>query len=103
MNWNIAQAKQQFSELVREAQTQPQIIYNREHPVAVLIAAEELASYQIWKQAKQKISLFDAFAELRQILAAEGRDALPELPARSTRTNDFVAMLDADYPKGKKA
>jgi len=37
MNWNIAQAKQHFPEVVKQAGTEPQIIYNRNTPVAAVI------------------------------------------------------------------
>ena len=100
MNWNIAQAKQRFSELVREAQTAPQLIYNRDTPVAAMIAAEELAEYEAWKAARAKTrTLGEEMAELRQILIEEGIADGLDIPPRGMRPNAFVQMLDEEYPE----
>ena len=96
MNWNIAEAKQRFSEVVKQAHTEPQWIYNRKTPVAALIAAEEMAEFQAWKASqKQPKTLGEEFAELRQIMAEEGLDGL-FIPPRTTRPNAFVEMLEAE-------
>ena len=39
MSWSIAQAKQRFSELLRQAAEAPQLIFNRERMVAAVIDA----------------------------------------------------------------
>lgn len=86
MNWNVTQAKQHLSEVIREAAHEPQLIYNRNRPVAAVIAAEKLAEYQAWKAEQkpaQRKTLAEEFAELRQILAEEGRDGL-DIPPRSS-------------------
>lgn len=93
MNWNVAQAKQHLSEVIREAAHEPQLIYNRNHPVAAIIAAEELAGYRIWKaQQAAPQTLFDAFADLRR-LADGAPDPIPD-PDRfaSMRANPFDSM-----------
>lgn len=97
MIWNIAQAKQQFSEVVRLSVQEPQAIYNRDKAVAVLINAEQYASFQQWHTAQHEPSLSMQFAELRSAMQQEGVDAL-QLPDRSTvqRQNAFVQMLDAE-------
>jgi len=100
MNWNIAQAKQRFSEVVKQAAKEPQIIYNRNTPVAALIAAEELAEYRAWKQNQpDKPSLVEAFAQMRA-LASGDPDPLPE-PRRleGGRPNAFLEMLAEEYPE----
>jgi prevent-host-death family protein len=99
MNWNIAQAKQHFSEVVKQAGTEPQIIYNRNTPVAAVITATEMAEYSAWKASQAKPqTLGEAFAELRR-LAAGHPDPLPD-PDRfaSMRPNAFAEMLDEEYP-----
>lgn len=98
MNWNVAQAKQHLSEMIREAAREPQLIYNRNRPVAAVIAADELAGYRAWKEQQAKPqTLFDAFAELRR-LADGNPDPIPD-PDRSTmRPNAFVEMLEEEYP-----
>ena len=101
MIWNIAQAKQHFSDVVKQAATEPQIIYNRNTPVAAMIAAEDLAEYQALKQAAStpaKKSLLDHFAEMRQILIDAGYENGLEIPPRVDRPNAFVEMLEQEYP-----
>lgn len=96
MNWNVAQAKQHLSEVIRAAANEPQVIYKHNQPVAAVIAAGELAEYRAWKAKNQpRQTLFDAFAELRQIMAEEGLDGL-EIPPRTTRPNAFVQMLEEE-------
>jgi prevent-host-death family protein len=100
MNWNIAQAKQHFSDVVKQAATEPQIIYNRNTPVAAMIAAEDLAEYRAWKESHPaKPSLVDVFARMRE-LANGDPDPLPE-PRRleGGRPNAFVEMLAEEYPE----
>lgn len=43
MNWNIAQAKQHFSEVVKQAAEELQLIYNRRQAVTAVVGAEEFA------------------------------------------------------------
>ena len=50
MSWNIAQARQHFSDVVKQAADEPQLIYNRERRVAAVINAEQFSSFQTWRQ-----------------------------------------------------
>lgn len=86
MNWNIASAKQQFSEVVRLSAHEPQAIYNRDTPVAVLISAEDFEEFRSLRERSKKPSLVDLFAEIREVLAEEGSDGI-EVPPRTTRPN----------------
>lgn len=98
MNWNVGQAKQHLSEVIREAAREPQLIYNRNRPVAAVIAAEELAEYRAWKAERElspRKTLADEFAELRRILQEEGRDGL-DIPPRTNRPNAFVQMMEEE-------
>jgi prevent-host-death family protein len=94
VTWNIANAKQQFSEVVRLAAQEPQAIYNRDRPVAVLISANEFEGYQRFLAAQRKPALEEQFAQIRAILAAEGSDGI-EIAPRMDRPNPF------DDPQGK--
>lgn len=100
MNWNIAQAKQHFSDVVKQTATGPQIIYNRNTPVAAMISAEELKVYQALKDVSipEKKSLLEHFAEARQILINAGEENGIEIPPRIDRANAFVEMLEEEYP-----
>ena len=89
MTWNIASAKQQFSEVVRLTAEEPQAIYNRDKPVAVLISAQEYEEFKAWQAQKKRPTLAEQFDEIRALLAARGEDGI-ELPPRTTRYNPMV-------------
>lgn len=94
MSWNIAQAKQQFSEVVRLTAEEPQMIYNRARCVAAVIDADSFNAFDAWRKASLRKTLGDDFAELRQIALEENYE-LPTLPRLATgRSNAFVAMLE---------
>ena len=89
MTWNIASAKQQFSEVVRLTAEEPQAIYNRDKPVAVVVSAKEFDEFKQWKAQQAKPSLLELFANMRAALVEEGFDGL-DLPPRITRYNPMV-------------
>jgi len=94
MAWNIAQAKQRFSEVVRLAAEAPQMIYNHERCVAAVIDAESFKAFDAWRKLSARKTLGEEFAELRQI-AAEEHYELPALPRASVgRPNPFITMLE---------
>jgi len=93
MTWNIANAKQQFSEVVRLSAEEPQAIYNRDKPVAVMVSAAEFEEFRKWREQQRKPTLVELFAEIRAVLAAEGEDGI-ELPPRTNRPSPFD---DPDY------
>ncbi|MFO1420456.1 MAG: type II toxin-antitoxin system Phd/YefM family antitoxin [Candidatus Competibacteraceae bacterium] len=92
MSWNIAQAKQRFSEVVKQAAAEPQLIYNRDRLVAAVIDADTFGAFQTWRQRQRTRTLGEAFAELRA-LAAGDENPLP-IPERRDRPNAFLKVLD---------
>ena len=94
MSWNIAQAKQRFSEVVRQAAAEPQLIYNRDHLVAAVIDAEDFEAFKQWRERTRQRTLADEFAELRQILREENYQL--EIPPRVDRPNAFVERLEEE-------
>jgi prevent-host-death family protein len=92
MDWNIAEAKQKFSELVRAAEEQPQWIYNRDKLVAAVVPAEELQAFLSWRSERERPTVGEAFAELRRVCAEEGYTF--EIPPRQERPNPFPDALD---------
>ncbi len=97
MNWNIAQAKQSFSDVVKKATEEPQVIFNRDRAVAVVISSEEFAAFEQWRNAQAKPrTLADEFAEMRQLMLAEGYEDGLELPLRKDRDNAFAEMLEEE-------
>lgn len=97
MSWNIAQAKQQFSEVVRLSAQEPQAIYNREKPVAMLVNATEFEQFKQWRSAQRESSLMAQFDDLRAALREAGLQGL-DLPARGAaeRPNAFLQMLEEE-------
>lgn len=88
MPWNIAQAKQRFSEIVRQAAERPQLIYNRKRLVAAVIDAQDYQAFKAWSEQSSARTLADELAELRAIMQEEDYELT--LPARSTRPNAFA-------------
>ena len=90
MIWNIANAKQQFSEVVRLTAEEPQAIFNRDKPVAVVVSAEEFEEFRKWREQQQKPTLTALFAEIRAALIADGADDGIEIAPRTDRYNPMV-------------
>jgi predicted nucleic acid-binding protein len=55
--------------LINAALQEPQRIYNRDRLVAVVIEAKVFEELLFWQQNRAKLSLADAFTELRQSAA----------------------------------
>jgi prevent-host-death family protein len=91
MRWKIAQAKMRFSELLRAARDEPQLILNRELAVAAVVDAATFEEFEAWRAGRDDRSLGEAFATLRTICADEGY-AL-QTSARKDRGNDFADAL----------
>lgn len=97
MNWNIADAKQQFSEVVRLSAEEPQAIYNRNTPVAALINASEFERFQAWLAAQATPDLLAQFDELRQALGEAGLRDIPAVRRTSLeRPNAFLEMIEEE-------
>ncbi len=93
MPWSIAQAKQRFSDLVRQTAEGPQLVYNRRRLVAAVIDAEQYRAFKEWSERAAGRTLADEFADLRRILAEEDWTLAPA--PRSTRPNALAEALDA--------
>lgn len=94
MEWNVAQAKQRLSEVLRAAAAEPQRIYNRRKLVATVVDGETFEEFWRWKQQdERRTSIGDEFAELRAICAEEGGWELP-VPERRDRPNPFAEALE---------
>ena len=89
MTWKIAQAKQNFSRVIRAAATQPQQIFNRDRLVAAVVGGEAFEQFEAWQRENQRSRpLTEAFAELRALCDEEGYE-FPEM-SRQDRPNPFV-------------
>lgn len=92
MEWNVAQAKQRLSEVLRSAAEEPQRIYNRRRLVAAVVNGELFEEFWRWKQQSEQRSIGEDFAELRAIGLEEGRWELPDV-RREDRPNPFAEGL----------
>jgi hypothetical protein len=88
----VAEARESFSELLREAAKRPQLIFSRDRPVAAVVNPEIFEEFQSWQESRQGRTIGQAFAELRR-LCAEERYTL-ELPEREDRPNVFADVVD---------
>jgi len=94
MPWNIAQAKQQFSEVVRLTAQEPQAIYNRDKPVALMVNPAEFAQFQEWRSRQREVTLIEQFNDGRAALAQAGLIEIPCIERGDIqRPNAFVQML----------
>jgi hypothetical protein len=90
MSWNIAQAKQQFSELVRLSAQEPQAIYKHDTQVATMVNAQLFEEFQAWQLARQTPSLAAQFAYARQALAEQGEEGFQTSDRNKQRPDPFA-------------
>ncbi len=98
MLWNIAQAKQRFSEVVKQAACEPQLICNRSQTVAAVIGVAEYQTFDAWRRSQSASrTLADQFAELRGLLQEEGFADGLSLSPRADRVNAFAIILEEGH------
>jgi PHD/YefM family antitoxin component YafN of YafNO toxin-antitoxin module len=67
--WMTGEAKQRFSEVVRECAREPQRIFRRDRLVAAVISAETFEQFERWREAGEGRTLGAAFDEVRELAA----------------------------------
>ena len=92
MVWKIGGAKQHFSEVLRLAAEEPQLIHNRDRLVAAVLGPEDTAEFLAWRERKAG-ALTEALREARQICAEE--EYALEIPRRVDRKNPILRVADA--------
>ena len=65
--WKISEAKAKLSELIELGHKEPQIIMNRDNPVAVLISIEEFNKFEEFQQTSCRPSVGELLTELQEI------------------------------------
>ena len=83
MKWKIADAKINFSELIRKAENEPQLIYNRDRMVAVVLSKEEYEEFERIKKNKSEHNIAAALNEFSSICSEESY--VFETPSRQNR------------------
>ena len=97
MSISIAQSRQQLSALIAAAQQQPQVITNRNKPVAVLVSAEYFARSEATVKPVDD-SFFAQVQQLRETFPPQDDTGLtvPETAARQSawqRANGFAGPV----------
>ncbi|MFA6292298.1 MAG: type II toxin-antitoxin system Phd/YefM family antitoxin [Victivallales bacterium] len=82
-SWNIAVAKSSLSELIMDSKKEPQMITNRNRPVAVVMDIHEYEALGLKKVRTPTVG--DLLQELHAIQNEE--KAVIEIPARKDRRN----------------
>lgn len=87
MDWSAAEAKAKLSEVLEEAQKEPQKIRNRGKPVAVVVSMHE---YQALREAQENLrsrsenGVSRLLTELSEIKGKAGGNIEMKLPSRSS-------------------
>jgi PHD/YefM family antitoxin component YafN of YafNO toxin-antitoxin module len=84
MVWNIATAKSKLSELITISMVEPQIIYNRKHPTAVLMKYEEFIRLRNLETLIHKSPKWMKFTEFSKHFSTKKSIEI-ELPNRKDR------------------
>jgi prevent-host-death family protein len=81
--WNVADAKARFSAVLHDAEKQPQLICNRDRPVAVVL------SFSAYEKAagRKPPSIKEMLRQLRQIQKTEKAEI--DVPPRRDRPLSF--------------
>jgi antitoxin (DNA-binding transcriptional repressor) of toxin-antitoxin stability system len=87
--WNVGEAKQQFSEVLRRSETEPQLIYHRRRLVAAVVAVDETNVAAV----SRRITIADRMQEARELFRRENYN-LPRT-GRRARPNSFAVTLNA--------
>ncbi len=82
--WNIAEARSHFSEIVRRASEEPQLIVSRTQPVAAIVSTADLAELNEHRRQRQSTTLAARLAEIRVICEQEDYQ-LPVVRRRDRR------------------
>jgi len=69
VKWLTADAKQQFSELLRRSAEEPQLIYRRDRLVAAVISPDDFAELEQARALRAGRTLGQRFDEVREICA----------------------------------
>jgi len=70
--WSVAEARKHFSDLVKAAENEPQLVFRRKELAAVVIDPGLFDRFAKWLAAEQERSVADAFADLRVIVDSTG-------------------------------
>jgi prevent-host-death family protein len=82
--WSVAAARAHLPQVLANAAREPQAVYRRAEPVAVVVSPRAFESLEADRLAREAESLADAFAELRRL------GGVLRAPRRRDRPNAFA-------------
>ena len=82
--WTVGEARARLPELFTAAADQPQRVFRRREPAAVIVSPGDFEELSALRTESEQETLADAFAELRNL------DAGVEVPERRDRKNGFM-------------
>ena len=91
MKWKISEAKARFSEMVEMGQREPQVIMNRERPVAVLMDLQTFKRFESFEHEQQRPKIGELLMELTEINQQEDDCEVPRRVDRESRTVNQLA------------
>jgi prevent-host-death family protein len=83
-HWTVGEARARLPELFKAAARQPQRIFRRTEPAAVVVSPNEYEELDALRKESEEETVADAFAALRAL------DAGLEIPHRRDRKNSFA-------------
>lgn len=86
VKWRVAEAKQRFSEVLRAAESEPQLIFNRDRLAAAVVGAADFEAMSA-ELRRARAPLGEVFAEVRALCAEEGWEL--EVPERADRPDPW--------------
>lgn len=95
--WNVGEAKQQFSKVLRRSERAPQLIYRRNRLIAAVVSMDEAKAAAVASPP----TIGERFEEARALLRGENYH-LPQIRRRS-RANSFVRTLSAVADRHKRS
>ncbi len=90
--WNLKEAKSHFFDIVKLCGTEPQIIYDRNAPLAVIVDIGMFSQLTASRQTKRRPTVRQLLAELRHIQQTEPVEI--ELPPRADRFQKPTEVFD---------
>jgi len=84
MDWSVATAKSQLSELIGSAMNEPQVIYNRKQPSVVVVKYEEFNRLKNLDVLVHSTRKWSKFIDFSNALTQKNNISI-ELPSRKDR------------------
>ena len=69
--WQVGQAKQRLSEVLRRSGDEPQRIFSRDRFVAAVVSADLFEEFELWREERRRQSLGRRFDEVREVCQDE--------------------------------